>query len=101
MTTEQDQTRSLSPLIIDETQRENEERFDRLQSEMTNQKVLMEKLLEQNAERNRQMNAAPTTSSYDTHASNIQLDFSPSVRSLVPGIICDGMFTIPTFSHCG
>ena len=57
-------------LITTESQRENEEGFDQLQSEMTNPNVLMEKLLEQNAYRNRQMDAAPTTSSYRTHASN-------------------------------
>ena len=57
-------------LITTGSQRENGEGFDQLQSETTSPNVLMEKLLEQNAYRNTQRDAAPTTSSYRTHASN-------------------------------
>ena len=57
ITIKQRQVRSPWFLISDETQRENEEGFDQLQSEMATLKMLMEKLLEQNGERNRQVDA--------------------------------------------
>ena len=61
-------------MITGWTERENEESVDGLQNEMTNLKVLIDKLLEQNAEGNRQVDAAPTVSSYDTQASTIVID---------------------------
>ena len=70
ITNEQRQTRSHSPSITPETIWENAETFDRLQKEMATLKALMDKLLEQNGERNRQVYAAPRTSSYGTQASN-------------------------------
>ena len=48
---EQIRTRYPSPSIGNETQRENEERFNRLQTEMSTLKAMMEKLLEQNGGR--------------------------------------------------
>ena len=58
---ERGQVRSPPSLVTDETQRENEERFGRLQNEMAILKMLTMKLLEQNGERNRQVDVAPTT----------------------------------------
>ena len=44
ITNREGQVRSPPHLSTEETQRENEERFDRLQTQMTNLKVLMEQL---------------------------------------------------------
>ena len=41
-----------------EIQRENEERFDMLQREMSSLKAMMEKLIEQNSEKVKQVDAA-------------------------------------------
>ena len=62
-TKEQPRTTSPSPSIR-ETQRENEERVIMLQREMSSLKTMMEKLLEQISVRVRQVDAAPTTSSF-------------------------------------
>ena len=68
---EQNRTRSPSPSIRDETQRDNEERFNRLQDEMSSLKAMMEKLLEQNNERVRQVGTAPNTSAFSVQTSNM------------------------------
>ena len=59
---EQSRTRSTPPQINSETQRENEERFNVLQREMSSLKAMVEKLLKQNSEKVRQVDAAPTSS---------------------------------------
>ena len=53
-------------------QRANDERFSHLQSEMSMLKAMMEKLLEQNEERNRQTDTNAETSSFAVRASNNQ-----------------------------
>ena len=68
---EQSRTRSSSPQNSNETQRENEERFNMLQREMSSLKAMMEKLLEQNNERVRQVDTAPMTSSFAVQSSNM------------------------------
>ena len=67
---EQSRFRSPSPQNNDETQRENEERFNMLQREMSSLKAVMEKLLEQYSERMRQVVTAPTTSLFAVQSSN-------------------------------
>ena len=57
ITNEQRQTRSHSLSITPETIWENAETFDRLQKEMATLKTLMDKLLEPNGKRNRQVYA--------------------------------------------
>ena len=52
-----------SPINELGSQRANDERLDHLQNEMSALKAMMEKLLEQNDERTRQMDASATTSS--------------------------------------
>ena len=59
-----------SPINELGSQRVNDERFDHLQNEMSALKAMMEKLLEQNDERTRQMDASATTSSYAVRSSN-------------------------------
>ena len=59
-----------SPINELGSQRANDERFDHLQNEMSALKAMMEKLLEQNDERTRQMDASATTSSYVVRPSN-------------------------------
>ena len=53
-----------------DSQRTNDERFSHLQSEMFMLKALMEKLLEQNEERNRQTDTNAATSSFAVRSSN-------------------------------
>ena len=55
-----------------DSQRANDEKFSHLQSEMSMLKAMMEKLLEQNEERNRQTDTNATTSSFAVRSSNIQ-----------------------------
>ena len=69
---EQSRTRSSSPSIRDETQRENGERLNMLQKEMSSQRAIMEKILEQSSERVRQVDTAPTTFSVSVQSSNNQ-----------------------------
>ena len=67
---EQVQSGRNSPINELVSQRANDERFDHLQNEMSALKARMEKLLEQNDERTRQMDASATTSSYAIRSSN-------------------------------
>ena len=60
----QEQERSPSLSVRLQAQRENQEGIDRLQSEIFTLKTLLEKLIEGNGERNRQVDAVPMTSSY-------------------------------------
>ena len=53
-----------------DSQRANDERFSHLQSEMSMRKAMMEKLLEQNEERNRQTDTNAATSSFAVRLSN-------------------------------
>ena len=68
---EQSRTSFPSPQNISAIQREIEERFNMLKREMSSLKALMERLLEQNSENVRQVDAAPTTSSFTVQSSNI------------------------------
>ena len=61
---EQVQSGRKSPINELVSQRANDERFDHLQNEMSALKAMMEKLLKQNNERTRQMDASATTSLY-------------------------------------
>ena len=54
----------------DHTQTANEERFNRLQDEMSILKSLMEKIISQNEERNKQNGGSFATSSYAVGTSN-------------------------------
>ena len=60
---------SLSPSISKQTQRDNEERFEKLQI-ISSLKPLMEKLKEQNGEKSRQEDTAVTTSSASAQSSD-------------------------------
>ena len=60
-----------SPINELGSQRVNDERFDHLPKEMSALKAMMEKLLEQNDERTRHMDASATTSSYAVRSSNM------------------------------
>ena len=62
-----------SPSFRDETQRENEGRLNKLQNEMASIKVIMERLLEQNSVKVRQVDTASTKSSFCAQASHIAL----------------------------
>ena len=53
-----------------DSQKANDERFSHLQSEMSMLKAMMEKLLEQNEERNRQTDTNAATSSFAVRSSN-------------------------------
>ena len=53
-----------------DSQRANGERFSHLQSEMSMLKAMMEKLVEQNEERNRQTDTNAATSSFAVRSSN-------------------------------
>ena len=59
-----------SPTNEDRTQTANEERFNRLQDEMSILKSLMEKIISQNEERNKQNGGSFATSSYAVGTSN-------------------------------
>ena len=59
-----------SPINEDHTQMANEERFNRLQDEMSVLKSLMEKIISQNEERNKQNGGSFATSSYAVGTSN-------------------------------
>ena len=48
----------------------NEERLDHLQNEMSTLKAMMERIIEQNEERNKQSGASAATSSFAVRASN-------------------------------
>ena len=60
-----------SPTNEDHTQTANEERFNRLQDEMSILKSLMEKIISQNEERNKQNGGSFATSSYAVGTSNM------------------------------
>ena len=60
-----------SPTNEDHTQTANEERFNRLQDEMSILKSLMEKIISQNEERNKQNGGSFATSSYVVGTSNM------------------------------
>ena len=60
---EQAQSGQSSPNPEIDSQRTDDERFSHLQSEMSMLKTMMEKLLEQNEERNRQLDTNAATSS--------------------------------------
>ena len=57
-----------------DSKRANDERFSHLQSEMSMLKAMMEKLLEQNEERNRQTDTNAATSSFAVRSSNMAFD---------------------------
>ena len=59
-----------SPTNEDHTQMANEERLNRLQDEMSVLKSLMEKIISQNEERNKQNGGSFATSSYAVGTSN-------------------------------
>ena len=68
---EQVQSGRNSPINELVSQRANDKRFDHLQNEMFALKAMMEKLLEQNDERTRQMDDSATTFSYAVRSSNM------------------------------
>ena len=70
-TNEQAQSRQSSSDPEIDSQRTNDERFSHLQSEMFMLKAMMEKLLEQNEERNRQTDTNAATSSFTVRSSNM------------------------------
>ena len=59
-----------SPTNKNSTQRENEERFARLHNEMAMLKAMMEKIISQNEERDKQNGGSTATSSYAVGTSN-------------------------------
>ena len=71
-----------SPTNESDLQQANEERFNHPQSEMATLKTMMERLIAQNEERNRQLDASAATSSFVVRSSNIHL-----VLSLVHGAL--------------
>ena len=70
LTNEQTQPGSHSPIIGFASQQANEERFNHLQTEMSALKAMMEKLIQQNQEKERQTDASASTSSFAVRASN-------------------------------
>ena len=64
-----------------DSQRANDERFSQLQSEMSMLITLMEKLLEQNEERNRQMDTNAATSSFTVRSSNMETGVNRTHRN--------------------
>ena len=54
----------------DSTQSKNEERFNRLHDEMSMLKAMMEKIISQNEERDKQNDGSTATSSYAVGTSN-------------------------------
>ena len=60
-----------SPTNEDSTQSKNEERFNRLHDEMSMLKAMMEKIISQNEERDKQNGGSTATSSYAVGTSNI------------------------------
>ena len=67
---EQIQSGRKSPTNESDLQQANEERFNHLQSEMATLKSMMERLIMQNEERNRQLDASTATSSFAVRSSN-------------------------------
>ena len=67
---EQVQDRSNSLNHEYDSQQNNEERFNHLQDEMSVLKAMIQKLIQQNEERDRQTDASATTSSFTVRASN-------------------------------
>ena len=59
-----------SPTNGTDLQQVNEEKFNHLQSEISFLKIMMEKLIAQNEERNRQLDASTATSSFAVRMSN-------------------------------
>ena len=59
-----------SPTNGNSSQRENEERFNRLHDEMSMLKAMMEKIISQNEERDKQNGGSAATSSYAVGTSN-------------------------------
>ena len=70
LTIEQAPLRPDSPSSSSDPRPANQERLNHLQNEMVTLKAMMEKLLEQNEERNRQSDVSATTSSFCVRASN-------------------------------
>ena len=70
LTSEQTQPGSDSPINGFDSQQANEERFNHLQNEMSALKAMMERLIQQNEETERQTDASATTSSFAVSASN-------------------------------
>ena len=60
-----------SPTNENSTQRENKERFNRLHDEMATLKAMMEKIISQNEERDKQNGGSTATSSYAVGTSNM------------------------------
>ena len=58
------------PTNVSDPQQANEERFNHLQIEMSTLKTMMERLIAQSEERNRQLDASAATSSFAVRASN-------------------------------
>ena len=85
-----------SPTNENSTQRENEEKFDRLHNEMAMLKAMMEKIISQNEERDRQNGGSTATSSYAVGTSNIR-NISNMVRKVVSNH-CHQPFYQVTFS---
>ena len=64
LASEQTETGSHSPINGFAFQQANEERFNHLQTEMSTLKAMMERLIQQNEEKERQADASATTSSF-------------------------------------
>ena len=82
---EQPRTRSPPPQNNIEIQPENEARFKMLQRETSSLKDMMEKLPEQNSEKVRQVDTAPTTSSFTAQSSNMVTGVSRTQRDRKQG----------------
>ena len=70
LTNEQTQPGSDSPICGFDSSQANEERFNHFQTEMSALKAMMERLIQQNEEKERQTDAFTTTSSFAVWASN-------------------------------
>ena len=77
---EQIQSGQNSPTNGSDLQQANEERFNHLQSEMSTLKTMMERLIAQNEERNRQLDASTATSSFVVRTSNMLTGVNRSDR---------------------
>ena len=65
-----------SPINGSDPQQANEDRFIHLQNEMPTLKTMMERLIAQNEERKRQLDASVATSSFAVRASNRGIQFN-------------------------
>ena len=70
VTSEQTQTGSDSPINGFDSHQANEERFNHLQTEMSALKAMMERLIQQIEEKERQTDASATNSSFAVRASH-------------------------------